>query len=121
MKATVVKERICDSALDMVHSSFRYIKRLVIKAHISSVNIVRSLWAVNEIREIYIAVTPDGDQLYINRFDFESAKKEVGFQILEEIEIDDNLVKEIVEFLIAKEKFEQRRDEFKRLMAVEWR
>jgi hypothetical protein len=98
MKATIIREKICDSYLDCVHGMFRYIKRLVIETAVS-----------------YIAVTPDGNQLYVSRFDLDEKGREV--KILGEIEISDELAHNIAEFMLAKEKFGQYTYEFEKLLA----
>jgi len=117
MKAIIIQEKICDSALDAVHGMFRSIKRLIIKTPITSISIRPGTFQFSRVDEVGIAVTPDGNQLYVNRFDLESARIEKGLQILGVIELDDKLAKEIVEFFLAKEKFELHQEEFKQLLA----
>lgn len=116
MKAMVVREHICDSMLDALHGQFRDIKRLVIKTSIVSQSIRPGTLPLTSVNEVYIAVTPDGNQLYVYRFDFEQEPQD--FQILGEIEINDKLAHEITEFLIAQETFRERRAEIEKLLAA---
>ena len=89
MKAKIINQMLYDGAFSYVHGAGRFVDRILVDI---------------ESKNEYLVITPDRAELYA----YISSKEGFGedYAVVKEIELPDELVKEVLTFIESRNKFE---------------